>query len=211
MLFRSRVPLLPNQGGLAGAIYGLGGVLSVEAVNTSAEGQPIRFSLGGNTANAMDIGTLETALFEAPFIRFGGPQTGTILLEDINLAVFIQQTVTTRTPTGPSTSTFDYIPRYFENPFFNSTRSGIIPSNVNDNTGQPHVYGGTVALVSGRGEARNVSGGDVNLWGLSLTGVDGIFFDGQGGSGIYAARSQDSNRNSILSLLAAGWAGLSRM
>ena len=55
-----------------------------------------------------------------------------------------------------------------------------------------------MALVSGKGEVRNVSGGDVNLFGLSMTGVDGIFFDGQGGTGSYAALSQDTSRNSIL-------------
>ena len=100
--------------------------------------------------------------------------------------LIFRQAYTTRTATGVDTVTSTYDPRYFENPFFNATRFSTSPQNVQDNNGVSHVRAGAVSLVSALGEVRNVNGGDVNVGALSLTGIDGVYFDGQSNAGTYA-------------------------
>jgi hypothetical protein len=138
-------------------------------------------------------------MLEAPQIRIGGSQTGEILLENLNNAVFRSVTFTFGSPA--SSETILYIPRYFENPFFSSNTSpGVIDNNPNNTTGIPHVVSGVVSFVSALGKTHNVSGGDVNLYGLQMTGVDGVFFDGRGGDDNYAAKDQSTANNSLVSV-----------
>ena len=197
--FGSRSPLTPGNDGAAGAIVGVGGVLTLEPTSTAAQGRPVTLSLGGGGLNVYSLSWGDTTMLEAPQIRIGGEQTGNILLEDLNLNVFRSVNYTFGSPAG--NREILYIPRYFENPFFSSNTSpGPIDNNPADNVGIPHVPNGVVSFVSGRGKTQNVSGGDVNLFGLEMTGVDGVYFDGRGGSGNYSAKNQSTGFNSLVSV-----------
>lgn len=194
--FGGRSPLSAGNNGVAGSISGIGGVLTFEPTSSSATGQKVVMSLGGGTANAYNLSWADTTMMEAPQIRIGGSQTGQILIEDLNQEVFRS---TTYTFGQSGTETITYLPRYFENPFFSSVTSpGGIDNNPNNTTGIPHVTGGVVSFVSALGQVQNVSGGDVNLFGLEMTGVDGVYFDGRGGNDDYAAKDQSTANNSLI-------------
>jgi filamentous hemagglutinin family protein len=196
--FGQRLVLQPNQVG-AGSISGTGGVLSIEATSPSAEGRKIDLSAAGGFANTMNISVRETQLLEAPGIRIGGQQTADILLQSMDTPLIFQQGTTTRvTGSPPSNATYTYDPRYFENPFFNATRLNTEPLNVDSTSGNPHVLGGTVALVSALGAARNVQGGDVNVGALTMTGLDEVFFDARSENGLYAALTLATANGSII-------------
>ncbi|CAM8634711.1 Filamentous haemagglutinin, N-terminal [Candidatus Methylacidiphilaceae bacterium] len=170
--------------GTAGQISGIGGVLTLEPLSNSGAGRIVTISTLG-TANTYNISRDETMLLEAPAIRIGGAQAADINIDAIN--PLSDRTLTYQRGTPPSPATVTYLPRYFENPFFNAT-SEFGPDI--DVIGVPHVSGGTVSFVSAKGEVRNVPDGDINVFGLSMTGLDGAYFDGRGGSNSdYAARN----------------------
>ena len=195
--FGVRSPLLGANDGSAGSVQGLGGVLTLEPTSNRAEGRRTVLSLEGGTVDAYSLSWGDTTMLEAPQIRIGGSKTGEILLEDLNSNTFRLLTFTYGSP--PTNENISYIPRYFENPFFSAdtTDNGIAP-NPKNTEGIPHVTGGVVSFVSALGKTRNVSGGDVNLYGLEMTGVDGVYFDGRGGSDNYAAIDQYTANNSIV-------------
>ena len=162
--------------GTAGQISGIGGVLTLEPVSDSGAGRIVNISTLG-TANTYNISRDETMLLEAPAIRIGGAQAADINIDAIN--PLTDRTLTYQRGAPPSPATVTYLARYFENPFFDATSEfgpdiGVI--------GVPHVNGGTVSFVSAKGEVRNVPDGDINVFGLSMTGLDGAYFDGRGGS-----------------------------
>jgi hypothetical protein len=169
--------------GTAGQISGIGGVLTLEPVSDSGAGRIVNISTLG-TANTYNISRDETMLLEAPAIRIGGAQAADINIDAIN--PLTDRTLTYQRGAPPSPATVTYLARYFENPFFDATSEfgpdiGVI--------GVPHVNGGTVSFVSAKGEVRNVPDGDINVFGLSMTGLDGAYFDGRGGSNSnYAAK-----------------------
>jgi len=178
--------------GTAGQISGSGGVLTLEPLSDSGAGQIVTISTR-QTPNTYNISRDETMLLEAPAIRIGGTQAGDININAIRSAT--DRTLTYLRGIPPATETVTYLPRYFENPFFNET-SEFGPDIGGGDTGVfpvPHVNGGTVSFVSARGEVRNVPDGDINVFGLSMTGVDGAYFDGRGGSNTrYAVQNSAS-------------------
>jgi len=178
--------------GSTGQISGIGGVLTLEPLSASGGGQVVTIGTTGGEANAYNLSRAETQLLEAPAIRIGGEQTADISIEAIDTNATRDLTyIRNLTPTIVT-----YVPRYFENPFFNAT-SEFGPDI--DVVGVPHVEGGTVSFVSGRGEVRNVPDGDVNVFGLSMTGVDGAYFDGRGGlNSNYAAINRQSTASGSL-------------
>ena len=195
--FGTRSSLIAGNDGSAGSIIGLGGVLTLQPTSGLAQGRRVVLSLEGGTVDAYSLSWADTTMLEAPQIRIGGSQTGEILLENLNNEVFRLVTFTFGSPASSETKT--YIPRYFENPFFSSNTSpGGIDNNPDNTTGIPHVTSGVVSFVSALGKTHNVSGGDVNLFGLEMTGVDGVFFDGRGGSDNYAAKDQSTANNSLV-------------
>jgi filamentous hemagglutinin family protein len=170
--------------GTTGQISGIGGVLTLEPVSDLAAGQVVTISTG-LTANTYSISRDETMLLEAPAIRIGGAQAADININAIN--PLTDRTLTYLRGANLAPTTISYLARYFENPFFDGTSPtgpdiGVI--------GVPHVNGGTVSFVSARGEVRNVPDGDINVFGLSMTGLDGAYFDGRGGqNSTYAAKN----------------------
>ena len=175
--FGIRVPgSLTDNVGSAGQISGTGGVLTLEPLSDSGAGRLV--SIGVENEGSYVLTLTETMLLEAPAIRIGGDQAG-----DISIAA-IDELREPEYIRGGNETIVSYTPRYFENPFFNA-ESIYGPDNsgspIIEAQAVPHVEGGTVSFVSARGEVRNVPDGDVNVYGLSMTGVDGAYFDGRGG------------------------------
>lgn len=200
--FGSRLSLASNVSG-AGSISGVGGVLSIESTSTSVEGRPINLSPAGGVANSLNLDVRETELLEAPGIRIGGPQTAEVFLSTMLTPLIFRQSSTTRTTTGPTTTSYDYDPRYFENPFFTATRFNSDPVNVSANNGITHVLGGTVSLVSALRDVRNEYGGDVNVDALSMTGIDGVSFNARSQAATYAGLELATANGSIIGAISA--------
>jgi filamentous hemagglutinin family protein len=188
--------------GSTGQISGTGGVLTLEPLSDSGAGRIVTISTGG-TANTYNISRNETMLLEAPAIRIGGSQAADINIDAINpLSI---RTLTYQRGSPLAAEAVTYLPRYFENPFFNATSPTGPDIGVD---GVPHVEGGTVSFVSARGEVRNVPDGDVNVFGLSMTGLDGAYFDGRGGENTtYAAKDNDARSSGSVIFQISGRSG----
>jgi len=207
--FGTRQTLQGSLNGISGAISGQGGMLTLEPTSQSATGRDVvlsRFDAPGIYPNTFNLSWDETTMLEAPAIRIGGSQAGDIRIQPLNefagggIRTLTLTTVNTP-PTANTTTTVTYVPRYFEQPFFDAQRNTITPRQPSSGRGVPHVEGGFVSFVSALGEVRNLPGGDVNIGTLSLTGVDGVFFDGRGG-GNYAETDGATATGSLVGALA---------
>ena len=205
--FGSRFQLRAADNGFSGSISGQGGMLTLEPLSASAAGREVvlsRFDSILAYPNTFNISWDESVMMEAPAIRIGGVQTGDIRIQPLSEFAgggFRSVDLDNVGATVTITTTQRYVPRYFEQPFFNATRNNGDPRGPDDGIGIPHVTGGFVSFVSALGEVRNLPGGDVNISTLSLTGVDGVFFDGRGG-GNYAETDDYSSIGSIVGRLA---------
>jgi hypothetical protein len=126
-------------------------------------------------------------LLEAPAIRIGGSTAGDVNIQPISNANSARTSLTyyRGAPGGTNQVTVNYRARFFENPFYDAgAPAAQVPDTVGPDQNSiavPHVSGGTVSLVSGRGAVGNLPDGDINVYGLSLTGLDEAKFDGRGG------------------------------
>jgi len=207
--FGTRQALQGSLNGISGAISGQGGMLTLEPTSQSAAGRDVvlsRFDASNIYPNTFNLSWDETTMLEAPAIRIGGTQTGDIRIQPLNefagggVRTLTLTTINTA-PTANSTTTASYVPRYFEQPFFDAERNTTTPRQPSSGSGVPHVTDGFVSLVSTLGEVRNLPGGDVNIGTLSLTGVDGVYFDGRGG-GNYAETDGATATSSLVGSLA---------
>jgi filamentous hemagglutinin family protein len=207
--FGTRQALQGSLNGISGEISGQGGMLTLEPTSQSATGRDVvlsRVDASNIYPNTFNLSWDETTMLEAPAIRIGGTQTGDIRIQPLNEFAgggVRRLTLTTinTPPTANTTTTVSYVPRYFEQPFFDAERNTTTPRQPSSGSGVPHVTDGFVSLVSTRGEVRNLPGGDVNIGTLSLTGVDGVYFDGRGG-GNYAETDGATATGSLVGSLA---------
>ncbi|NBT47271.1 MAG: filamentous hemagglutinin N-terminal domain-containing protein, partial [Actinobacteria bacterium] len=172
--------------GTGGQISGTGGTLSLVPISQDQSGNKV-YLTDLSQDNAYNISRFETMLLEAPAIRIGGSTAGDVNIQPISNANSARTSLTYYRGAigGTNQVTVNYRARFFENPFYNAGAPG---AQVGDTVGPdqksiafPHVSGGTVSLVSGRGAVGNLPDGDINVYGLSLTGLDGANFDGRGG------------------------------
>jgi filamentous hemagglutinin family protein len=207
--FGTRQALQGSLNGISGAISGQGGMLTLEPTSQSAAGRDVvlsRVDAANIYPNTFNLSWDETTMLEAPAIRIGGTQTGDIRIQPLNEFAGggvrnLTLTTVNTAPTANTTTTVSYVPRYFEQPFFDAQRNTTTPRQPSSGQGFPHVSDGFVSLVSTRGEVRNLPGGDVNIGTLSLTGVDGVYFDGRGGSN-YAETDGATATGSLVGSLA---------
>ena len=207
--FGTRQALQGSRNGISGAISGQGGMLTLEPTSQSATGRDVvlsRFDAANVYPNTFNLSWGETTMLEAPAIRIGGAQTGDIRIQPLNEFAGggvrnLELTTINTAPTANTTTTASYVPRYFEQPFFDAQRNTTTPRQPSNGPGIPHVLGGFVSLVSALGEVRNLPGGDVNISTFSLTGADGVYFDGRGGSN-YADTDGASASGSLVDALA---------
>jgi filamentous hemagglutinin family protein len=207
--FGTRQALQGSLNGISGAISGQGGMLTLEPTSQSAAGRDVvlsRVDASNIYPNTFNLSWDETTMLEAPAIRIGGTQTGDIRIQPLNEFAGggvrnLTLTTINTAPTANTTTTVSYVPRYFEQPFFDAERNTTTPRQPSSGSGVPHVSGGFVSFVSALGEVRNLPGGDVNIGTLSLTGVDGVFFDGRGG-GNYAETDGATATGSLVGSMA---------
>ena len=172
--------------GTGGQISGTGGTLSLVPTSQGGAGKKV-YLTDLDQDNAYNISRFETMLLEAPAIRIGGSTAGDVNIQPISNGNGARTTLTyfRGDAGGTNQVTVNYRARFFENPFYDAGAAGaqvgaLVGPDL-DSFAVPHVNGGTVSLVSGRGAAGNFPDGDINVFGLSLTGPDGVNFDGRGG------------------------------
>jgi len=172
--------------GTGGQISGTGGTLSLVPTSQGGAGKKV-YLTDLDQDNAYNISRFETMLLEAPAIRIGGSTAGDVTIQPISNADSARTSLTyyRGAPGATNEVSVNYRARFFENIFYNAGAPG---AQVGGNVGPdlrsvavPHVNGGTVSLVSGQGAVGNLPDGDINVYGLSLTGLDGANFDGRGG------------------------------
>jgi trimeric autotransporter adhesin len=178
-----------QEPGVWGRVSGVGGVLTLEPLSPTGAGQEVYITQNAFLyPNAYTISMYETMLLEAPAIRIGGAQAGNIRIEPLDTERELVYIVD-----GQDTDVA-YIPRYFENPFFNASvpTSEYTPTGANV-SGVSHVAGVSVSLVSGRGGVSNQPDADISVTTLGMTGVDEALFDGRGGANANYAASESGS------------------
>lgn len=185
--FGIRIPPSSSSNiGTGGQISGTGGTLSLVPTSQDQSGTKV-YLTDLSQDNAYNISRFESMLLEAPAIRIGGSSAGDVTIQPISSASAARTSLAYYRGASGGTNlvTVNYRARFFENPFYNAGAPGAQVGNSvgpdQNSIAFPHVSGGAVSLVSGRGAVGNLPDGDINVFGLSLTGLDGVNFDGRGG------------------------------